>query len=256
MTKNGIDISYANNTYSKIDFKQVKAATDFCIIRVGYRGYGDGTLREDAWWKYNLNGCIERGIPFGVYFFTQATTEEEAKEEALFTLERLRGLEVDYPIYIDTEESGHRQNLGRADNLDPITRTDCVKAFCKTIEEAGYYAGIYCSESWMSIRLIKDDLKAYDFWIANWNRKPAIPCGMWQYSAKGTWNGIKGFVDVNKSFKDYPAIMKNNNLNGYTAGENVWQVTIWGLTDEEYDEVCQWLKEKDFPHDDKKVREE
>ena len=82
MTKNGIDISYANNTYSKIDFKQVKASADFCIIRVGYRGYGDGTLKEDGWWKYNLNGCIERGIPFGVYFFTQAITEEEAKEEA------------------------------------------------------------------------------------------------------------------------------------------------------------------------------
>ena len=61
---------------------------------------------------------------------------------------------------------------------------------------------------------------------------------------------------MNKTFKNYPAIMKNNNLNGYSAEQNVWQVTIWGLTDDEYKEVCDWLKEKDFPHDDKVVKEE
>ena len=131
MIKTGIDISYANNTYSKIDFKQVKAATDFCIIRVGYRGYGDGTLKEDGWWKYNLNGCIERGIPFGVYFFTQAITEEEAKEEALFTLERLRGLEVDYPIYIDTEESGHSRPLAEQITLTLLHAQLALKHFVK-----------------------------------------------------------------------------------------------------------------------------
>ena len=256
MIKNGIDISYCNNTYSKIDFAQVKKQVGFCIIRVGYRGYGDGSLREDKWWKYNVNGCIEHNIPFGVYFFTQAITPKEAEEEAWFVLDRVRGLKLDYPIYIDTEESGHRQNLGRADHLTPNIRTECIKTFCKTIELAGYYAGIYCSENWINNMLHYPDLKAFDFWIANWNRKPKLECGMWQLSAKGMCDGIKGYVDVNKTFKNYPAIMKNNNLNGYSAEQNVWQVTIWGLSDDEYKEVCDWLKEKDFPHDDKVVKEE
>ena len=79
---------------------------------------------------------------------------------------------------------------------------------------------------------------------------------MWQYSATGSIDGIGGTVDLNITDKNYPAIMKKNNLNGYTSDTDVWQVTIWGLTPDEYDEVCEWLAEKDFPHEDKVAREE
>lgn len=259
MSKVGIDISYANNAYKPIDFKKLKKQVDFVIIRVGYRGYGDGKLHLDGWFKRNLEGCIANSIPFGVYFFTQAVTPEEAKEEALFTLEQIKGLALDYPIAIDTEESGHKQNNGRADKLSPLDRTDCIKAFCETVEEAGYYSMIYCSESWALNKLVRANLKAHDFWIALWNyqkRKPKVNFGMWQYSATGSLDGIGGTVDMNITDKNYPAIMKNNNLNGYTSGTDVWQVTIWGLTPDEYDEVCKWLAEKDFPHEDKVAREE
>ena len=256
MIKTGIDISYANNTYAPIDFTKLKGTIDFCIIRCGYRGYGDGTLKIDGWFKKNLNGCIVNNIPFGVYFFTQAITLKEAREEAQLCLKLVKDLQMEYPIYIDTEESGHKQNNGRADHLTPIERTACVEAFCKEIEAAGYYAGIYCSESWWNNKLIPFNLRAYDTWIANWNREPKVKYGMWQYSAKGIGEGIRGYVDMNKTAKDYPAIMKENGLNGFAAKGEVWQVTIWGLSESEYEEVCHWLQEMDFPHDDKKVREE
>lgn len=252
--KIGIDISYCNHTYSTIDFKAVKNEVNFVMIRAGYRGYIDGALRKDKFFEQNINGCIGFNIPFGVYFFSQAVNESEGREEAKFVLNLIEGLKLDYPIAIDTELSGHANNRGRADNITPMDRTEAVKGFCDEIEKAGYFAQIYCSESWYKTQLIPNDLKAYDFWIANWTKKPSVECGMWQYSEKGQVNGIKGNTDMNYAYKDYPSIMKENGLNGYGNDETVYEVHIYGLTGDEFDDICEFLKERDIPHDDKIVK--
>lgn len=246
----GIDISKHNNSRYGIDFYKLSKSVDFCILRIGYRGWGDGKIHIDDEFNYNVNKCKQYNIPFGVYFFSQAINKEEAIEEAQFVIKTVKGLHLDYPVVIDTELSGAPKNAGRADKISIDIRTECVKEFCKEIERNKYYAAIYCSEGWIGTYI--HYLKSYDYWIANWSKSPKISCGMWQYEV-GEQDGVKGTVDKNIAYKNYPAIMKNNNLNGYFS-EDIYQVTIWGLSADEYEEVCKWLKEKDFPHDDKCIK--
>ena len=99
--KNGIDVS---SHQGNIDWASVKAAgINFAIIRVGYRGSQTGALVEDSCFKKNIQGATANGINVGVYFFTQATTEAEAVEEASMALTLCSGYNLSYPIFVDTE---------------------------------------------------------------------------------------------------------------------------------------------------------
>lgn len=192
----GIDVS---KWQADIDWNAVATAgIDFAIIRVGYRGSESGTLVEDRCFKTNISGATKAGIKVGVYFFTQAITEAEAVEEASMAMELVRGYRLDYPIFIDTEGSG-----GRADNLSKSARTKIIKAFCKTIQNGGYKAGIYASKSWYNDNLYADQLNEYFIWVAQYNTECNYTgkYDMWQYTSKGSIPGIKGNVDMNICYK-------------------------------------------------------
>lgn len=122
--KVGIDVSKWNGT---IDWDKVKnAGVQFAIVRAGYRGSVTGSLVEDPQFVANMKGATAAGIPVGVYFFTQATDEKEAVEEASAVLELIRDFQLTYPVFIDTEGAGGN---GRADGLDAETRTLVCEAF-------------------------------------------------------------------------------------------------------------------------------
>ena len=105
-----------------------------------------------------------------------------------------------YPIFIDTEASG-----GRADNIDVATRTAVVNAFCKTVQNSGYKAGIYASKTWYEKKLDMSTLGGYKLWLAQYAAAPTYSgrYDMWQYSCKGTISGINGKVDLNLSYLGY-----------------------------------------------------
>ena len=192
----GIDVS---KWQADIDWKAVAGAgIDFAIIRVGYRGSETGVLVEDPYFKANIAGATKAGVKVGVYFFTQAITEAEAVEEASMAMELVKGYRLDYPIYIDTEWSG-----GRADNLSKTNRTKIVKAFCKTVQNGGYKAGVYASKYWYLDNLHVDELKDYTIWVAQYNTECTYTgkYDMWQYTDKGRVPGIKGNVDLNICYK-------------------------------------------------------
>ena len=101
----GVDVSkYQKN----IDWEQIKkAGVSFVIVRIGYRGYGaSGALVLDPMFEEHFTNVKNAGLKVGVYFFSQATTEEEAKEEAFACAYVLNGRKLDYPIFFDTEASG------------------------------------------------------------------------------------------------------------------------------------------------------
>ena len=188
----GIDVS---KWQAHIDWNAVATAgIDFAIIRVGYRGSATGVLVEDPYFKANISGAAKAGIKVGVYFFTQAITEAEAVEEASMAMELVKGYHLDFPIFIDTEGSG-----GRADNLSKTNRTKIVKAFCKTVQNGGYKAGIYASKSWYNDNLYADELSTYFIWVAQYNTECNYTgkYDMWQYTSKGSIPGIDGNVDMN-----------------------------------------------------------
>ncbi len=193
----GIDVSKWNG---EIDWDRVQnAGVEFAIIRAGYRGSVTGSLVEDPYFKANMRGAASSGIPVGVYFFTQAVNEVEAVEEASTVLQLIREYKLDYPVFIDTEGAGGN---GRADNLDVDTRTRVCEAFCRTIANAGYTAGVYGSRNWYHNFLDTARLENYCIWLAEYRSVPLYQgyYQMWQYTSRGSVDGIEGNVDINVSY--------------------------------------------------------
>lgn len=192
--KLGIDVSKWNKD---IDWTRVKdAGIEFAIIRCGYRGAASGALVLDPMYEKNIKGAIEADIPVGVYFFTQAVDEVEAVEEASMVIRLIEDYDVDYPVFLDSESAGGR---GRADSLTAQERTDIHRAFLQTIAAAGYETGIYGSRNWLNDEVNMTELSDYRTWLAEYADIPAYDgyYHMWQYTSKGSVDGIETRVDLN-----------------------------------------------------------
>ena len=201
----GVDVSKYQET---IDWKKVAAdGVEFAIIRLGFRGMGSkGTCELDPYFKQNVEGARAAGIDVGVYFFTQATTVEEAKEEAQFVIDNLKGYDITWPVVFDTEEITSYK-AARANSLSREVRTACTKAFLDEIKTAGYTPMLYANTRWSILKLDLAQLADYDFWYAYYGDEIYYPYkfSMWQYTSNGTVDGIKGSADLNISFVDYGA---------------------------------------------------
>ena len=193
----GIDVS---KYQSSINFEQAKqAGVEFVIIRIGYRGYGSGTLVQDPKFEEHFTNARNAGLRVGVYCFTQAVNENEAREEAQACVYVLNGRQLDYPIYFDTEASG--SGSGRADGLGVEDRTKCAVAFCEEVKALGYQPGVYASTTWFRKRLDMSRLTQYNIWNAHYNvASSPIACNMWQGSCTARIPGYGGQIDVNISY--------------------------------------------------------
>ncbi len=220
----GIDVSVWQGT---VDWEKAKnSAVEFAIIREGYGKKSPDQI--DKRFEENYRGAKSVGISVGAYHYSYALTTKDAVEEAQFCLENIKGFELEYPVCFDIEDS---QLL----TLSNRQRTDICSSFCREIENAGYYAMIYCSLSWLDNYLYKDELlEKYDLWLAQWNVKaPSTSCGIWQQASNSTIDGISGVVDLNISYKNYPLIIKSKGLNGFSSeffnykvaeGDSLWKL--------------------------------
>ncbi len=195
----GIDVSKWNGN---IDWNAVKnSGVSYVIIRCGYRGSSTGVLVEDPKFRNNIKGAKAAGLKVGVYFFSQAVNEVEAVEEASMALNLVNGYGLNYPIFLDVEASG-----GRGDGISRDARTAVCKAFCATVQNSGYAAGIYANKTWFSEKINTGSLTGYKIWLAQYASAPtytATRYDMWQYSSKGRVSGISGDVDMNISYLHY-----------------------------------------------------
>jgi len=192
----GIDVS---RYQGDIDWQQVKAAgVEFVIVRLGNRGIAEGTLHEDPLAQQNLQGARDAGLKVGAYFYSQALSVAEAEEEAAFALEILDGFPLDMPLAFDWEQES------RTENVDARTLTDCTKAFCAAVEEAGYQPMIYFNSFQAKQLLHLLELQEIPWWLAMYDVTMEFPyrMDMWQYSCTGTVPGIAGSVDLNLMFMD------------------------------------------------------
>lgn len=216
--KLGIDVSKWNQ---EIDWEAVKnAGVEFAIIRCGYRGASTGALVIDPRYEENIKGAIDAGIPVGVYFFTQALDEVEAVEEASMVIRLIEDYDVDYPVFLDSESTGGK---GRADNLDSDQRTRAHRAFLQTIASAGYETGVYASRNWLNERIDMTRLSDYRVWLAEYADVPAYDkyYDMWQYTSKGTVDGISTNVDLNLCYMNIDtSINHSKNAAGYSGVVN------------------------------------
>lgn len=195
----GIDVS---KYQGKIDWAAVKEeGIEYAFIRLGLRGYESAKIVLDEFYETNMQGANSAGVAAGVYFFTQAVTVEEAKEEADFVIEHLAGYDVSCPVVFDVERiSGGK---GRADQLTKEERTDITIAFCEAVKAAGYTPMIYGNVVCFTRLLDMTKLNDYEKWYAFYDDYMYMPYNVscWQYTEKGLVDGIPGNVDLNISFK-------------------------------------------------------
>lgn len=202
----GYDISEHNGD---IDWDALKGEVDFVFIRVGYRGYGSGKICEDKNAKENLKGAKKAGIPFGVYFYTQATSEKEAQQEAAFVLKMLVRYQPQLPVVIDYEypadENG--DNTGRLweSALSQGEATKTVRAFCDKVEKHGYLSGVYASSyMYNSVINTKKLGKSTVVWVAEYNESVSTDAAynIWQYSRTGKSDSVESkYVDLDYWYK-------------------------------------------------------
>lgn len=216
----GIDVSYSQD---EPDWDKVKASgeVDFVLIRAGY---GREISQIDSQFERNYSECKRLGIPVGAYWYSYAMNAPEAQQEAKVFLQAIKGKQFEYPVYMDLEEPAQFA-------LDKAKCSEIAEAFLSVIEKAGYYAGLYCSTSFLESH-ISDSVKSrYILWVAQYNSKCTCKnsYGIWQYNVaghpeydiigKGSIPGISAKCDMDYCYVDYPAIIKKSGLNGFGVTE-------------------------------------
>lgn len=204
-----VDISQYNTIRSNATL------ADGVILRLGFTGYGSRkpTIDKSFWANYKrYNGRV----PIGVYYVTLATTDEDVRKETEWVIEQLKGCSLDLPVWVDVESQTHSLRWTTATKK---TRSNAVAKWCKALEKAGYYVGVYANKDWFTNKLDWKVLEPFDKWVAQYSSKCTYnkPFGMWQYTSKGDgmYYGVDGYVDISISYKDYPTIIKKNKLNGW-----------------------------------------
>lgn len=190
----GIDVS---SHQGSVDWQQVAGAgVKFVMVRLGYRGYESGKLVRDTLAEANLAGAKAAGLEVGAYFYSQAVSEEEAREEAAFALEILGDTALDMPLVYDWE---YVSESARTGTVDRRLLTDCTLAFCQAVEDAGYEPMVYFNSHLAETGFLLEELTGYDFWLAMYDSPMTFPyrVKMWQYTQTGTVPGIAVNVDIN-----------------------------------------------------------
>lgn len=159
--------------------------TALIILRAGYRGTAGG-ISEDQKFQLHASELIKRGVQFGVYFFSIATTEDKAREEARMFWQYAKGYD---PLFwaMDAENEGIT-NKAIVAFVDEMRKLGASKVGCYVANH------LYTKFDYASIR------DRMDFtWIPKYSStKPSYPCDLWQYTSTGSVNGISGNVDLSK----------------------------------------------------------
>ena len=170
-------------------------------VGLGGRGYGDeGSLYSDEKAKEYIQGAQKEGIKVGGYFFSQAINDEEAAEETKYSAEVVGDLKLDFPLAYDWEEI--EDDTARTDNVSNEQVTSCAKTFCEEAKKLGYTPIIYSESKELYQKYDLAQLKDYDIWLSEYNDLPTFyyNFSMWQYSDKGSVDGIGTDVDLNLYF--------------------------------------------------------
>ena len=196
----------------EIDWEAVKASgVEGAILRaVSTNSAG---LYKDPYFDRNYSECKRLGIPVGAYYYTYATTKDYADRELSLFRSCIEGRKFELPIVLDVEDK-------LLTKISASALTDLAVYALGMIEKWGCYAMWYTDLNFRKNHLDASRLASYDYWVAYWStNKPSVPYGIWQYTSDGTVKGIKGRVDLNRTDRDYPSIIKKAGLNGFDKPE-------------------------------------
>ncbi len=205
----GIEVSDLQG--SSIDWNQIKSrGIQFAMIRVGYRGYKTGALKEDKYYKQNITNALSVGLEVGVFFQSAALNSEEAQEEAEFVLERIQSETISLPTYVNIDWNQDSENREFREGISSQDITNCVNVFCRKMLNSGYQAGLYASQDTLENHINIAQIEGqYDVWVAHHGEQIeyAGNYGMWQYGAAlfdGAASSIPTCVRYIKSKQNSP----------------------------------------------------
>lgn len=211
----GLDLSKHNGT---LDFNTIKkAGNSFVILRAGY---GKVASQKDPKFEEYYAAAKKAGLKVGAYWYSYALNKEDAKKEAQVCLDVIKGKTFEYPVWLDMEDAdGYKKEHGGVSNA---VLCDICEVFCEALEKAGYFTGVYASESWFNNQL-KNLSKSYDRWVANWGTNDGTlqikktSYRIHQFTSEYRLDGKRFDRNVVYDF-DYPTTIKNAGLNGFSKG--------------------------------------
>ena len=230
MAKLGIDISAHQGD---IDLEALKSQIDFVIIRVGYGV--SGTI--DKKFKRNADLCKSLGIPMGFYWYSYALDVAGAEKEANAFLNAIAPYTPEYGCWFDMEDAdGYKKKNGMPSN--ETLRDICYK-FCEIVEAAGYYTGVYASESWLENQLAGDRLSRFDKWTAQWpttlggkqkglsvNADSRDDVSIWQFTSQAKFDGYNSNLDADYAYKTFPNPSKSESPSTVTPTPSTQKFNI------------------------------
>lgn len=220
----GIDISVWQKGF---DFAKAKnEGVKFAILR---GMYGNA---KDTEFENHYKNAKNQGLGVGVYQWGRAVNTAQAREEAQLLIDNcLKGKQFEYPIYYDVEDK-------LLLDLGVNETTEIIEAWAETIENGGYFAGVYMNQSCFENEVLGEQLaKKYSQWRAYWTTLEKKPdCQMWQFGGetnKIRTNKVAGVVcDQDIAYQDFPTVIQRAGLNGFTATSNpIFPKTTKSTTD-------------------------
>ncbi len=219
----GIDVSHHNGV---IGWRKVKeSGIDFAIIRAGGGNY------VDRQFKANMTNALRYGIDCGSYWFSYAVDRAEAVAEAKMFLSVVKPYKMTYPLAFDYEyDSVNHALKDHGITITAMMACDIADGFMSEIAKAGYCVVNYTNNDYIKRYFNFPVMSKYEVWLARWTKtKPSNVTGLWQNEVRGSVAdvqaypqratvvggvpGIKGAIDMDISYKDYPSIIKSAKLN-------------------------------------------
>ena len=197
-----------------VDYAKTANDCDGVILRVGLTYWGAQDMGADPCFEQHYKGFKAVNCPVGVYYYSAADSVAVAEKEADYCLSLIKGKQFELPIYYDVE------NNERQGGLSKQVLTDIVDAFCRKVQNAGYFVGFYASTSWLINKMDVAVLgEKYTLWKADYrtNYDKTIKCDMHQFTSTGTVDGINGNVDISHGYVDFPKVIKSGGFNGFNA---------------------------------------
>lgn len=204
-----LDISAWQGEVSKADWKKVmKDGIKLVILRSSYTEKKSFLMHTDKVFKNNIQTAIKAGMAIGIYHYSQAITEAEARKEADFCLDLIKPFagDISLPVAFDWEFGGRLNSTVAKRNGKTLNGKIC-DAFCKKIKAAGFEPMVYANLSTLNGYLPAGLHKSWKIWVAQYASKCDYthPWYLWQFTSSGKVNGISGNLDVSRFPDDEPA---------------------------------------------------
>lgn len=217
MTIKTADISAWQGNVTSKTWQSNRSAIPYVILRSSYTSTKKFSLNRDKVFDNNIKTAYQAGLKIGIYHYSQACNENEARKEAeyvLNVLSRYRSY-ISLPVFFDWEFGG-RLSAYIASKKGKQGCKQICDAFCNKIKQGGYKTGVYANLSTLNAYLTSDLYKSWDIWVAQYNSKCNYkhPYIMWQYTSSGKMTGISGKIDLNWWYGSQPVPKPTSTYHG------------------------------------------